>query len=246
MSQRTSTTASSHSRETVGNFAEKISEIVHTTPTLVDANPLIRFRGLPASGNAIFEKDVTYNDDEDIFLAGVVTLPSDDGRYLNERVMLKSPYKTKDSISETKRFGAVPRYDGGRWHFEARCARACIQHFLRDGHDVAGPLQLFIDLLPEQSLAPDDGTISVPGLGEVTSPKTFRDRKDELSDTDTSNPSSSRGGGRTPFVETGMCPVTSCTYHSGNFASLRGHIGGMVAAGSDAHKEAGLKIDDYR
>jgi len=244
MSQRTSTTASSYSRETVGNFAEKITEIAHTNPELVDANPLIRFRGLPASGNAVFEKDVTFNDDEDIFLAGVVTLPSDDGRYLNERVMLKTPYKTKDAISETKRLGAVPRYDGGRWHFEARTAKACIQYFLQEGHDVAGPLQLFVDLLPEQLPGHNDGTISVPGLGEVPSPKTFRDQKDEPSDIP--DRSSSGGGGKTPFVETGTCPVAGCTYHSGSFASLRGHIGGMVAAGSDAHKEAGLKIDDYR
>ncbi|SNR71723.1 hypothetical protein SAMN06266787_11423 [Halorubrum ezzemoulense] len=175
MSQRTSTTASSHSRETVDDFTNKLAEIVQTNPELVDANPVIRFRGLPASGDAIFESDVTFNDDEDIFLAGVVTLPSDSGRFLNERLMLKTPYKAKDAINETNQFGAVPKFDGGRWHFEADRAEACINHFLQQGHDVAGHLQVFLEVIELTQLAsPREGTISAPGLGEVPAPQASR------------------------------------------------------------------------
>jgi hypothetical protein len=248
MSQRTSTTASSHSRETVDDFTDKLAEIVQTNPELVDANPVIRFRGLPASGSAIFESNVTFNDDEDIFLAGVVTLPSDSGRFLNERLMLKSPYKTKDAINETSQFDAVPRFDGGRWHFKADTAETCIRHFLRQGHDVAGHLQLFINLIeiPAQPSSRNEGTISVPGLGETPSPQASRERKAELTNTELPDDSNSGGGGETPFVEAGACPVTGCTYHPGDFKSLRGHIGGKVAGGDKAHEELAVRIDDYR
>ena len=112
-------------------------------------------------------------------------------------------------------------------------------------HDVAGHLQVFIDLVkvPEQTatIASDsdnDETLNAPGLGEIPSPKSLSSGN--------KGSSGNGGGGETPYVETGACPVPGCDFHPEEFKELRGHIGGKVASGCKAHSELAVRIDDYR
>lgn len=218
MSQSTVSPVSQHSREIIDDPIDKLTEIAHTMPELVDANPVIRFSGLPASRDTVYEVDVAYRKKDDIFFAGSVSLPSDDGRFINDRLMTKTPFKTRDAFNAIPEVTAHARFDGGRWHFEAGAAESCLQHFLDCGHDVAGHLQTFLEHID----IPPAETAAEPAANHAG------------------------GGAMTPYVETGACPASGCEYHSDEFKQLRGHIGGKVAGGDDSHKHLKVRIDDYR
>ena len=218
MSQSTVSPVSQHSREIIDNPVDKLTEIAHHQPELVDANPVIRFSGLPASGDAIYEQDVTYRKKDDIFFAGSVSLPSDDGRFMNERLMTKTPFKTREAFNAIPEPTAHARFDRSRWHFEAGATESCLQHFLDWDHDVAGHLQTFLEHIDIPPAEPEPESVV----------------------------NHNSGGAMTPFVETGSCPAAGCEYHSDEFKQLRGHIGGKVAGGDQSHKHLKVRIDDYR
>ena len=157
MSQSAATLSAQTHREIIDDPVDKLTEIAHHQPELVDANPVIRFSGLPASGDTIYEQDVTYRKKDDIFFAGSVSLPSDDGRFMNERLITKTPYKTREAFNAIPELTAHARFDGCRWHFEANAAESCLHHFLDWDHDVAGHLQTFLEHIdiPEAEPEPD-------------------------------------------------------------------------------------------
>ena len=161
----------------------------------------------------------------DIFFEAVAELESQCGNFINTRVLLQTPYESRMAIGSTWDCDAYPIFDE-QWHFEADATEAFIERMLERGFNVVAPLNLLVELLPE----------SIPA-GHMSTPRTLKAGSEtptrRVTDYDDSSLS----------VETGHCPV--CGYDAGTFGSLRGHIGGKIANGCHAHKNMGIRLEDY-
>jgi hypothetical protein len=198
-----------------------VQDLIDNHPEQYEKNALIRLNEFEINQTGVVGKmGITYDQENDIFLAGTITLPTDNGRFVNERVMTKTPFESKDTIKETSEFGSYRKYDGGRWHFQADVAEEFIMHMLQAGFPVAGPIQVIAEYL-EVTPTPEHQNTS-------------------------SDSANSGGGGITPDVEATGCPAPGCDYECSNFKQLRGHIGGKVRGQDEAHTDLDLRINDYR
>jgi len=213
-------------RSIKAEFRTALADFIEHNPQLVEDNVLVRLTDFEIGNQGIIaQSDVSYTE-SDIFMCGQVTVPNeaDSGRvFLNERVLLETPKQSKEAIKATRHEdyekNCVPIYNMARWSFQASMADRFIASLLSDGFDITAPIEIFQDLLEIPVNSNDEAET---GTGH------------------------SEGGATTPAVKTGACPVDGCDYHSENFLQLRGHIGGKVKGGDEKHKQAQIRIDDYR
>jgi len=221
MSTHPTSTQTPQTQTTISQLVRSVEDLIDNNPDQYAENALIRLKKFQVANAAVTGKiGVTFNKNTDVYLGGVVKIPTDDGRFINDRVMMKTPYESKDTINDMWDTDCHTRYDGGRWHFEADAAEMFISHMLDNGFLVAGPIQLISNLL---GIEPSD---SEPQSTATTKTGYTVDSIDLETDT----------------LE---CPVPGCDYVAETFEELRGHIGGMVNAGHDDHKEAGLLLKNY-